>query len=270
MNDLIVETSSELEAKVPAVVAMASALTVSTAEQYTGAADTLKEIKSARDAVNDFFDPMVKAAFQAHKVTVAKKKALSDPLDFAEGIVKRKLLDYRTEQERIAEEQRRKLQAEADERARRERAEKEAEAAKQRAIEAEASAKAEKARQDAEQASAAERKKLLAQAAAAEKKAEAANAKAETQTEAAQMVAPAPVIHVASSAPKVAGLQTRKTWKAKVTDMPAFIAYAASAHIEWLSVNQQALDQYAKALRGAVKVPGCEFYEEANLSSSRR
>ncbi len=131
MNDLIVETSSELEAKVPAVVSLASALEVKTAEQYTGAADTLKEIKAARDAVNDFFDPMVKAAHQAHKVTVAKKKALSDPLDYAEGIVKRKLLDYRTEQERIAEAERQRLQAIADEKARKERAAIEAEAAKQ-------------------------------------------------------------------------------------------------------------------------------------------
>jgi hypothetical protein len=74
--------------------------------------------------------------------------------------------------------------------------------------------------------------------------------------EAAQVVAP--VVAVAAP-PKVAGVATRKTWKARVVS-PELIPR------EYLMVDEKKLDRLAKALGGEAKVLGVEFYEEASLA----
>lgn len=58
---------------------------------------------------------------------------------------------------------------------------------------------------------------------------------------------------------KTEGVASQKLWKARVTDEKLVPR-------EWLIVNQKALDAYAKATKGAVKVPGVEFYYEKYLS----
>ena len=69
----------------------------------------------------------------------------------------------------------------------------------------------------------------------------------------------APVVTLAPVAPRVEGVQTRKTWKARVVD-------AALVPREFLTVNQAALDAFAKAVKGATPVAGVEFYEDATLA----
>ena len=69
----------------------------------------------------------------------------------------------------------------------------------------------------------------------------------------------APVVTLAPAAPRVEGVQTRKTWKARVVD-------AALVPREFLTVNQAALDAFAKAVKGATPVAGVEFYEDATLA----
>jgi hypothetical protein len=39
---------------------------------------------------------------------------------------------------------------------------------------------------------------------------------------------------------------------------------------EWLTINQQALDAFAKASKGSVPVAGVEMYEETGLASSSK
>jgi len=73
----------------------------------------------------------------------------------------------------------------------------------------------------------------------------------------------APVIEVARELPKVAGQSVRKTWKARVTDIQ-------QVPREWLVVNESALNAFAKSTKGAVKVPGVEFFEESTLASSSK
>lgn len=77
--------------------------------------------------------------------------------------------------------------------------------------------------------------------------------------EAAQAIQ-APVVHIAPSIPKVDGLVTRKIWKARVVD-------ATQVPREFLTVNEKALDAYAKATKGSAQVPGVMFYEEQQLAS---
>jgi hypothetical protein len=73
----------------------------------------------------------------------------------------------------------------------------------------------------------------------------------------------APVVQVASIAPEIKGQSVRKTWKAEVVDPP-------SVPRGWLIVNQQALDAFARSTKGAVRVPGVEFYEETTLASASK
>ncbi len=190
---------------------------------------------------------------------VGRKKIITEPLAMSERIDKQKMLTFQQAEAAKAEAERRRLQAIADEQARKEREKAEQEAAKQRAIEAEARAKAEAARLAAEQASAAERKKLLAAAEAAERKAAAAAVKVEAQTEQAAM-AVAPVVAVATVAPKVQGVTTKKVWKYRIID-PLKIPR------DYLMVDEQKLSAFARAMKGGVNIPGVELYAEDSLSS---
>lgn len=78
--------------------------------------------------------------------------------------------------------------------------------------------------------------------------------------QAAEVVAP--VIQVASATPKVEGASVRKIWRARVVD-------PQQVPREFLIVNEKALEAYAKATKGAVSVPGVEFYEESSLAVGR-
>jgi hypothetical protein len=69
----------------------------------------------------------------------------------------------------------------------------------------------------------------------------------------------APVVEVAQIAPKVEGVSTRKTWKARVID-------AGQVPREFMTVNETALNAYARATKGKMPVAGVEFYEEESLS----
>jgi len=73
----------------------------------------------------------------------------------------------------------------------------------------------------------------------------------------------APVVTVAAVTPVIAGQSVRKTWKARVVN-------AAILPREYTLPNQQALDAFAKATKGAIPLSGVEFYEESTLASSIR
>jgi len=73
----------------------------------------------------------------------------------------------------------------------------------------------------------------------------------------------APVVTVAAVTPVIAGQSVRKTWKARVVN-------AALLPREYTLPNQQALDAFAKATKGAIPLSGVEFYEESTLASSSR
>jgi len=82
--------------------------------------------------------------------------------------------------------------------------------------------------------------------------------KREALIEQAAMVI-APVIQVALAAPKVQGVSTRKTWKAEVIDV-------ALVPREFMTVNQVALDAYARATKGAMQVAGVRFFEQESMA----
>ena len=68
----------------------------------------------------------------------------------------------------------------------------------------------------------------------------------------------APVIEV-KGVEKVSGVSTRKIWKAIVTEKKL-------VPIEYMVVNQQALDAIARSTKGALDIPGVKFVEESTLN----
>lgn len=205
-------------------------LTIATPDDYHDAAEYLKTTKSLIKEIEACFGPLKQKASEAHKLIVAEEKKQLAPLVAAELLVKRRMLGYQDEQNRIAQAEQRRLQAIADEKARKEREE-------------------------------------LERKAAAAKKPE---TKAKWE-EAAAQVAPAPVIHVATAAPKVAGTSIRKTWKAAVVDHAAFFKFVCeSKRDDLILVNDKALDSYAKSMAERASMPGVKFTEVSTLASGGR
>jgi colicin import membrane protein len=116
--ELVQETSNALT--------VAKEFRVTSEQHYIESADRLKAIKALAKKLDETFDPHIKRAFDAHRALVAEKKGHQQPLIDAEGYVKRAVLGYQQEQERI----RRAAEAKAQEEARKERERLEAQAAK--------------------------------------------------------------------------------------------------------------------------------------------
>ena len=263
MNDL--ELSEGLKNEVATLEEMTKTVAVRNPDERALVYQAVQSVKIKKKAIVDFFAPSKTAAAAAHKAICANEKSFTDRLDAFELAGKRAIVSYdeAENQKRLAEQ--RRLQAIADEQARKERERAEAEARRQREIEEANRRKAEEARRQAEAASDAERERLLKEAEAAERKAAAAQVKAETQTENAAAVI-APVVQVAPVAEKQKGESTRTIWRAriiKISDIPAQY-YLSNGKVT--NAIQSAIDDFAKATKGAVQLPGVEFYEEKSLA----
>jgi hypothetical protein len=90
-------------------------LTIQTPDQYIAAGELLKSIKLLRAEIDQTFDPIISAAYAAHKEAVAQKKKVDAPLLEAEGIIKPRVAAYLSEQERLRREEELRLQKQAQE-----------------------------------------------------------------------------------------------------------------------------------------------------------
>ena len=86
---------------VSSVVAQAQSITVETGEDYELACMFLQGIAGKKKQVEDVFGPIVRKAHEAHKEACAQMKKFTDPLAVAEMEVKRKVIVFRDEQERL-------------------------------------------------------------------------------------------------------------------------------------------------------------------------
>lgn len=118
--------------------------------------------------------------------------------------------------------------------------------AEQKRLQDEADAKAER-----------ERKALEAKAAASKKP----ETIAKHQEAAAQVVAP--VIHVAPVAPKIAGVNTVKTWTFEITD-------AALVPEQFKTIDEKKLGAYARAMGASACAPGVRFFQKETISAGSR
>lgn len=283
-------------------LASARSIVIDSPEMYQTAVTELQQIKRK---AKDLEEQRVGLVSPLNAVVKKINDMFRAPLEFltqAESTIKRAMITYDQEQERIAAEARRK----AEEAAARERARIQAEAAA-----AEARAKAEEDRLRAE-AQAAERKaaearaeedriraeaeaaaragdkakadELEAQAKEQSRTAQAADisaAKAESKADSkgeevraeelraqASMVQAAPVV-VATATPKVSGIAGKTKWKGEVKDKLALIKFVAAnpQFIGLVDANESAINKMASALKQAMVVDGVRVYEERQIAA---
>jgi len=240
MDTAIATTKDALDTEARTWAARARGLQIVDTPSCTNASQLLRSVKTLRSQVQAWFAPHIEAAMETKRKAEAARKALADerdrmeaPLVDAETVLKRSLLAFETEQERlrIAEEQR--LQADAQ---------REAEAL------------------------------TLAAAAAMEKEA-LATGNAELLQEAADILKQpidAPLVSVATTMPRVQGITYRDNWKAHPDiDIKALAAAVASgaAPVTFLTPNVTAINQFAKATHGAQDVAGIRWFNDRQIAA---
>lgn len=251
----------DLKAEVAPVLARAEALVIVTPDDYAAAGEFSKDISRALKRVADVCDPAVKAAKAAHQAALDLRASFADPLKQAKDAVGYKQAEWYAEQERASLAEQQRLQAEKDEQDRREREKHEAAARLAREKEAAAMRAEEEERIKAQAATDAKaREAALREAEKRHAEAAAAAAKAEAKEEAAASVVGS-VVQVSSVLPQVKGQAIRKTWKARVVNL-------GLVPREYLVVNDQALQAFARATKGAVKIPGVEFFAETSIATT--
>lgn len=100
------------------VVEASKAITITNEQDYTTAAEFLKQVKSSGNAVKEFFRDMKVQAAAAHKAICDKEKSYLNPLSEAESHIKRLMSAYVMEQGRIRREKEAELRRKQEEVAR--------------------------------------------------------------------------------------------------------------------------------------------------------
>jgi uncharacterized membrane protein YqiK len=249
----------------PAQSALASieALTVDSPVMYSEAGDELRRIATKIGQLDQQRSDIVKPLNDTVKRINDLFRAPLDMLRQGQSILKAKMVEYSTEQERIAAEARRVAEAAA-------RAERERLAAEAAAAQAQADAEARALREQAEAAKVAGN---VAEAAALESRAEsrldAGHEDAVALELASHSIAAVPAIEPEKVA--AAGTAIRGTWKGKVVDKAAFVSFVAANpdFIGLLTVDQSALNMLAKSTKGEKSVPGVQFYQERTIAARK-
>lgn len=220
----------KIRKEVEPVVQQAADLVVGDRASYEWAAGFLKTIKAAEKRVQIFFGPMKKKAHEAWKEVTAGEKQVMAPLTEAERAVKKKMLVYSEEEERVRRQEQARLQAEADEKARRERERKEKEAARLKTPEL--------------------KEQRLAEAAAIE--APAVEVASTVPDVAGQSVRKTWKAKIVDPCKAVGAVVAFPDWQA------------------YIKLNEGEFNRFAARTKGKVPLAGVEFYEEATLASGAK
>jgi len=208
-------------------------VTVTSDDEYQHAASLLREIKSAKDALDDDRKEIVYPYKQRTKAVDDKYREVRIKIENAENVLRRSVSDWAAKKERERLEAQRKLELEA----------------------AEARRKAE-----AEAAKAAEKAEALREA-GKQAQAEKAEAKAQIATMQAQAIV-APIVE---AAPKASGISYRKSWEVEITDYKKAVRGMAADPVlsAFLEINETKLKRHVANLGGDVVLPeGLRAYED--------
>jgi hypothetical protein len=230
---------------------------VTTAEQYEGSGELLKRIKAGQKRLEDLRTGITKPLNDALKRVNDLFRAPAEKLVAAERTVKRALVAYSDEQDRIRREEERKAQAAAD-----------AERRRLQAIADEAARKAreetERLRREAEAAAAAGRAEEAAKLAArATRVEEVGAAKSEAFAERAATVVAEPVA-AAAPPPKVTGVNTRTIWKFEIVD-------PSKVNAAFLMIDEKKIGATVRAMKGSARDvvgPGVRIWEERDIAAT--
>lgn len=237
---IVPATKDDLAIEAQSWGARARGLAIIDRESCLHASQFLRSIKGLRAQIQQWFEPHIEAAKETKRKADDARKALVDELDRmeaplvdAEGVIKRALLVFETEQERIRQAEERRLQAEAQ----------------------------------------AEAERVTLEAAAALEREATATGDAEMLQEAQDILAQpieAPVVSVAKMMPKVQGVTYRDQWKAHPDiDVRKLAAAVASGAVPtaFLTPNLTAINQFARATQGAQPVAGVKFFNDRQIAA---
>ncbi len=233
--------------------AVTKGLVIKTAEGYESAALLLKTIKGSLAQIEDARVRITRPLVEAQREVNAQAKAAAGPFLEDEATIKRALVEYSNEQDRIraeeqrrenerAEKERRRLQSIADEAAR-----KAAEESAKKRAEAEAAAAAGRAEEAA---------KLSAQAQRVEEKA--AEKVEAFETRAAMVQAPI----AQAAAPKVEAVSLATVWNWEITDLSAVPR-------EFMLLDQVKVRKIVNAMKGDTAIPGIRVFAEKRVAAGR-
>ncbi len=245
----------------------ANSMVIDSHEMYQIAGDDLAGIKRRQKELEEQRTGIVKPLNEAVKRINDLFRAPMEFLTQAEGILKRRMLNYTDEQDRLRRAEEARLRAEAEERA----------AAERRRIETQRRADEERARIETERL-AKERTAALdagdtVKAAKIEARSEGVQESQEIKQDAAveqiSLVASAPVVPIMTSVPTVKGVSSRGIWKAEVTDKLALVKFVAAnpQYIDLIDPAPKELGAIAKALKDNARIDGVRIFEEKVLSS---
>ena len=223
-----------IKQQVDPVLVQERSIAVTSAEGYGLAAEFLKEVKAAQKKVIGFFGP------RSDKDIGIKAKAHQAWKSIV--ALEKSLLDPLENAETSVKGKMLTFQREENRKA----------AAEQARLQAEADARAEK-----------EREHLLKEAA----KLKTPELQDQRLQEAEEVEAP--VITVQSEVPKVDGISSRKTWKAKVIDKLVFVEAATKDQnlLGFIAIDESALNRVAAATKGEINYPGIKFYEHETMAA---
>ena len=115
MKEALPEQERELGREVSAIEQHAASIVIQSDEDYAAASTFARNIKSAQKKVKDYWEPMRVSTYNAYKSVTDHKKQMTDPLDKAESIIKRKMSVYQMEVERKRREEEERLRRLAQE-----------------------------------------------------------------------------------------------------------------------------------------------------------
>lgn len=242
-----------LATKAQNALTSASDFVIDSPTMFELASDDLKQVKALQKEVEEKRTSITGPLNQAVKAVNDLFRSPKEYLDKAEATLKRAMVTWTTEQERIAAEARAKAEAEA--RAERERL---------AAIEREQAEAARRAQEEAEAAAAAGDEQAAAEAMAA---AQAAQEQAAVAALTAQVVTIAPAVEAPA---KVTGISGRVTYSAEVTDLLALVQAVAAgqAPIECLQADTKFLGAQARAFKKAGQLfPGVMAVAERSIAA---
>ena len=242
-----------LTTKAQTALAGAAAYVIDSTTMFELASDDLKNIKALQKEVEDKRTSISGPLNQAVKAVNDLFRPPKEYLEKAEYAIKRAMITWTTEQERLAAEARAKAEAEA--RAERERL---------AAIEREQAEAARKAQEEAQAAAEAGDEQAAAEAMAA---AQAAQEQAAMAAITAQVVTVAPTVEAPA---KVAGISGRVTFSAEVTDLLALVKAVAAgqAPIECIQADAKFLGAQARAFKKAGQLyPGVNIIAERGIAA---
>lgn len=230
--EIAAPNEQELILQSKSLLDMAKMYVIDSPEMYQLAGDELKKIKAKTKELDAQRKQITKPLDDAKAAVMALFKKPLEALTQAEGVLKNSLLSFDREQERKRQEEEKRLREIAK--------------AEQERLQAQAKAAEEEARKLREAGKKEEAEQFAAKAAI---------------IETSSYSIPVPI--VAATSTKVSGISKRTIWKARVVKKEA-------VPMEYMEPNQSALDKVAQATKGAIQIPGIEFYSEDILSAGSR